>query len=102
VNGLRSQYAVERGPEQGVSRRFELVWHGGQKCKPTLAGKTTTRRGWGIHGFLFSAGFGYFFYCDWVEEGHAGAQLLADDFDGVFSFGIAEGLELFAAGVLVG
>jgi hypothetical protein len=37
------------------------------------------------------SGFGYFFYGDGVEEGHAGAEFFADDFDGVLGFGFAEG-----------
>src|ERR1035441_665096 len=43
-----------------------------------------------------------FFDGDGVEKRHGGAEFLADDFDGVFGFGFAEGQKLLAAGVLVG
>src|ERR1017187_1709654 len=46
--------------------------------------------------------FGDFFNGDGIEEGHGGAELFADDLDGVLGFRFAEGHELLAAGVLVG
>ena len=44
----------------------------------------------------------HFLNRDRIEERHLRTELLADDLDRVLGFGIAEGHELFAAGVLVG
>ncbi len=51
---------------------------------------------------LFLARLRHFLYRDRVEERHAGAKLLAHDFDGMFGFRFAKSHELLAARVLVG